>query len=134
MHRTNERRRIFRSLLEDALDLEFLPADPVRLIPMDLGMTHPTIRQPHPSDPLALAPLPFTIGSHETMEFTDPSARGDRPRVADRANDLNLHAGMIGDRLRALNVQRSWRLRGGTPNASVPVPPLFNATSASSVP
>jgi hypothetical protein len=86
----------FLSIPEPAFDLELFTADPVRLIPVDLGTTYRTILQPHSRDPLALAPPPLTIISHETAELPDPAALGDRTEGADRAKDLELHVAMIG--------------------------------------
>ena len=72
-------------------DLQFLPADAGRLVPMEFGISNCAIRQPNPSSTLPFSPPSLAVPPLKASMFSNPSTDGERLDVGDVADDLEVH-------------------------------------------
>src|SRR5712692_4137237 len=94
MHTANlgpERRRSFRGLVDIALALDFLSADPMRLIPMQLRRPYRSTPQANQGNALEFPPAPPPVESAESLEISNSRSHRDRVRLRDLADDLEGH-------------------------------------------
>ncbi len=93
MQITNCRSALWRAvgLVEQAFDLEFLLADTVRFIPMDLGLCYSTIWQAHCCSAFELLPPAEAINLLKASQFPDLLAYGDALYVGDFPDHLSFH-------------------------------------------
>jgi len=83
------------------------PADPMRLIPVYLGLPNPVIGKANRGDTLKFSPPPSSVTLSESGGVADASADRDRLDVGDLTDDLKVHRGAA----RSLRIgYRSWMI------------------------
>ena len=78
--------------VEEELDFEPPPPDPVRLIPVDFGLPDGAVRETEGRDAFELSPAAFAISPLEVPKDTNPVADRDGLDRGDFAQDLEVHA------------------------------------------
>jgi hypothetical protein len=76
---------------EDALDLELLPPEAVRFVPVDLCRTERAISELNLSDALSFALPGWTVELPKSGDLADPAPDRDRLLLENRANDPEIH-------------------------------------------
>jgi len=77
---------------QNALNLEFLGADAVGFVPMQLGMTYRTIRKLDRCGSFKLFPSLTTIQFSQSTSLADALPRGNYLSIHNTANDLEERA------------------------------------------
>src|SRR5438552_5072035 len=77
---------------QQPLDLEFLPPDPVRLVPVQLCVDDPSVRQPNRSKSFHLPPTSPPVELPESGELADAPAYRHRFDTAKLSGNLEIHA------------------------------------------
>ncbi|MFY9316234.1 MAG: hypothetical protein WAO95_11840 [Burkholderiales bacterium] len=81
------------------LDLEISASDPVRLVPVYLGLSDGAVFQADASDTLALSPPTPAMALSKAGDFPNGSANSEGLGMRDVANDLKVHRAPIFCRL-----------------------------------
>src|SRR5579859_4006732 len=77
-------------ILKVALDLEFFLANPVRLVPVNLGLRNRTITLFDASIAFQFAPSTLAVGLDQALPFTDLPTDSDRLNAPDVADDAKV--------------------------------------------
>src|SRR5438477_434186 len=75
-------------LRDEALDLVFLPADPVRFIPVNFRCADAAILESESSNPLPFTPSAWAVCLLQAADLADSTTRDHGLDVADGADDL----------------------------------------------
>jgi hypothetical protein len=70
-------------------------ANPVRLVPMQLGNAYPAIRQTNSCDAFELPPTSWAINFTKTRKVTNATADGDGFNLCELTDDLKAHCNAV---------------------------------------